>query len=230
MVDTPVAAVLAADDVASYLRRHPQFLAAYPDLALTLQMPRQHGEVASLASWQLQSLRERNGAQESRLQELIDNAQRNEVLMLQVHALTLALMRAPGLAQVLEVAVQMVSDGLGVDHVRLLLFLEAPDLPAMPWLHLEPRGPAAVPMFATLLETGQPHCGRLTDAQAHFLFGGQERMPGSAALVPLGDLGLLALGSDDANHFHPGMGLTFITLLAEALVAAISRFPADTPP
>ena len=52
----------------------------------------------------------------------------------------------------------------------------------------------------------------------------------SSALLPLGDndatLGMLAIGSGDANRFHPGMGTVFLKLIAETVAAAIARFPA----
>jgi uncharacterized protein YigA (DUF484 family) len=38
---------------------------------------------------------------------------------------------------------------------------------------------------------------------------------------------MLALGSDDANRFHPGIGTIFLKLIAQALDAAISRFPTE---
>lgn len=227
MADTSLASSLDAGEVAAYLRSHPQFLADHPDLALTLQMPREHGEVASLASWQLQALRGRERELEARLQELIDIAQRNEVLMLQVHAITLALMAAPDLDSGLAEAVRMMAEGLAVDQVRIVLFLDAPALAAAPWLQLEPRGPAALTLFGELLAVGQPQCGRLSDQQAQYLFSDHGEQPASAALVPLGGVGLLALGSSDANHFHPGMGTTFLALLAAALDTAVARLTRD---
>lgn len=229
MADTSLESSLSADEVAAYLRHHPQFLADHPDLALALRIPREHGEVASLASWQLQALRERERELEARLLELIDNAQRNEVLMLQVHGITLRLMAAPDLAQGLDEAVRMMAEGLRVDQVRIVLFLDTPDLATADWLQLEPRGPAALPLFGELLAAGEPQCGRLNDAQAQYLFADEGAAPASAALVPLGSAGLLALGSDDANHFHPGMGTTFLDLLAAALGTAIARLPIDPP-
>jgi uncharacterized protein YigA (DUF484 family) len=49
----------------------------------------------------------------------------------------------------------------------------------------------------------------------------------SAALLRIGGQGMLAIGSDDPNRFHPGIGTIFLKLIAQALDAAISRFPAD---
>jgi uncharacterized protein YigA (DUF484 family) len=35
---------------------------------------------------------------------------------------------------------------------------------------------------------------------------------------------MLAVGSPDANRFHPGMGTVFLKLIAEAVGAAVARF------
>ena len=95
-------ASLPADDgpgaaaVASYLRRHPDFLSQHPDLALSLRVPREHGNgrAASLAGYQLEVLRDKNREFARRIRQLVEIATENETLMRRVHALNLALMRA----------------------------------------------------------------------------------------------------------------------------------------
>lgn len=70
-----------ANDVAGFLRRHPEFLADFPDLAMNLKLPREQGASTSLASYQLEVLRDKTRALTRRLQELIEVAQENEQLM-----------------------------------------------------------------------------------------------------------------------------------------------------
>ncbi|HEY1069952.1 MAG TPA: DUF484 family protein, partial [Thermomonas sp.] len=65
---------LGAHEVAAWLRRHPTFLQQFPDLALTLVVPRDNGPTASLASYQLDILREKNRELTKRLHELFANA------------------------------------------------------------------------------------------------------------------------------------------------------------
>ena len=71
---------LGAHEVATWLRRHPEFLRQFPDLAGSLVVPRESGPAASLASYQLEVLREKNRELTRRLQELFANAQDNERL------------------------------------------------------------------------------------------------------------------------------------------------------
>ena len=84
---------LGAHEVATWLRRHPSFLQQFPDLALTLVVPREDGPAASLASYQLEVLRDKNRELSRRLSELAANAQVNERLAVRTHQLTLALMK-----------------------------------------------------------------------------------------------------------------------------------------
>jgi uncharacterized protein YigA (DUF484 family) len=59
---------LGAHEVAAWLRRHPQFLKQFPDLAISLVVPREDGPAASLASYQLEVLRDKNLELSRRLQ------------------------------------------------------------------------------------------------------------------------------------------------------------------
>ena len=58
MSETTAREGLNPTEVASFLRRHPEFLSEYPDIALTLAMPRYQGASTSLAHYQLDVLRE----------------------------------------------------------------------------------------------------------------------------------------------------------------------------
>lgn len=217
---------LNAMEVASYLRRHPEFLNEFPDLALALVLPREHGKAASLASYQLEVLRDKNRELSRRLHELIEIAHENEQLMVRVHTLTLALMRAKTLSETARAVAAALTEDFGTDLVRLVLFRADPDLPAAAWLIAEPSGAPAFPAFAEFLKRAEPLCGRLQQDKLDALFGEQAAEVQSAVLMPVGNVGMLAVGSHDANRFHPGMGTIFLKLISEALAAALARFPA----
>ena len=84
---------LGAHEVAAWLRRHPTFLKQFPDLALSLVVPRDEGPTASLASYQLEVLRDKNRELSKRLGDLFANAQENERLAVRTHQLALTLMK-----------------------------------------------------------------------------------------------------------------------------------------
>lgn len=215
---------LDAMEVASYLRRHPDFLNEFPDLALALVLPREQGQAASLASYQLDVLRDKNRELNRRLHELIEIAHENQLLMVRVHTLTLALMRAGTLPETLNAVVAALTEDFNTDLVRIVLFRADGDLPIAEWLLLEPEGARALPAFAEFLKRGDPLCGRLQQDKLDALFGSRVGEVASAVLLPVAGVGMLAVGSQDANRFHPGMGTVFLKLIAEAVAAAVARF------
>lgn len=218
---------LEAMDIAEYLRQHPRFLEHFPDVAAELVMPREHGPAASLAAYQLETLRARNRELNQRLAELVEIAGDNEQLMVRVHTLTVGLLRDDNLADTCKSFVAALHEDFHTDLVRLVLFRGDADLPRADWLIAVPQGARALPAFTDFLSRGEPACGRLAQEKLDSLFGAEATRVQSAALLKLGAQGVLAIGSEDPNRFHPGIGTIFLKLIAQALDAAISRFPAE---
>ena len=219
---------LAAMDIAEFLRQNPNFLENFPDVAAELVLPRENGSAASLAAYQLETLRARNHELNERLAELVSIAGDNEQLMVRVHTLTVGLLRDNNLADTCKSFVGALNEDFHTSLVRLMLFRDDTGLPHADWLPCVPKGAKALPEFADFLARGEPACGRLAQAKLDRLFGPEAAKVHSAALLKIGEAGMLAIGSDDANRFHPGIGTLFLKLIAQALDAAISRFPAET--
>ena len=217
---------LTAMEVASYLRRHPEFLRDFPDLALTLHVPREQGATTSLASYQLEVLRDKNRELGRRLHELVEIAGENEQLMVRVHSLTVGLMRERTLADTVRRLAAGLTEDFHTDLVRLVLFRADADLPGAEWLLAQQDGSSSLPAFAEFLQRNEPLCGRLQPEKLDALFGERAAEVRSAVLVPIDGVGMLAIGSHDAARFHPGMGTVFLKLIAEAAAAAVARFPA----
>ncbi len=211
--------------VAAYLRRHPEFLSEYPELAAKLTMPprEQGGAVSSLAVYQLQSLRDKNSELERRLAELIEIAAENERLMERVHALTVALLRANTVEVTARTVIARLSADFHTEQVRLLLFGDEPKLPRADWLQQIPEGAAGLPEFAEFLRKGEPSSGRLAADKLARLFGDAAAQIQSVAMMQLGDAGILAIGSADPNRFQPGMGTLFLKMIAATITAALAR-------
>ena len=224
MAELSVKDGLTAMEVASYLRRNPEFLNEFPDLAPALVLPREQGSAASLASYQLDVLRDKNRELNRRLHELIEIAHENQLLMVRVHTLTLALMRATSLPETLHAVVAALTEDFNTDLVRIVLFRADGDLPAAEWLLIEPAGASGLPVFAEFLKRAEPLCGRLQQDKLDILFGNRVDEVASAVLLPIQGVGMLAVGSQDANRFHPGMGTVFLKLIAEAVATSVARF------
>ena len=211
-------------DVAAWLRRHPNFLQQFPDLALTLVVPREQGPAASLASYQLEVLRDKNRELSRRLHELFANAQENERLAVRTHQLTLALMKQRDAADTARAMVATLAEDFSGDLVRMVLFAPVPGVDGADWLQTIAQDDARLSAFRDCLREGEPICGRLQPDKHALLYGARADEVQSSALLPLPGLGLLAVGSRDANRFFPGMGTLFLRMMGEAFIAAMGRF------
>jgi uncharacterized protein YigA (DUF484 family) len=211
-------------EVAAFLRRHPRFLDQFPDLALTLNVPREEGQATSLASYQLEVLRDKNRELNRRLHELYGVANENERLTVRTHQFTLALMRARDPADVLRTAVAVLTEDFGSELVRVVLDRADPRLPAAEWLQAIAPDDVAMRPFAEFRRAADPLCGRVQPEKLALLFGPRADEVQSAALLPLEGRGMLAIGSADADRFYPGMGTLFLRLMAEALDASLARY------
>ena len=215
---------LEAMDVAAWLRRHPTFLKDFPDVADMLVIPREHGRAASLAGYQLELLRERLSELEARLTELVEIAGENEQRAVQVHTYTLSLLRTVDLPSCARAVVAGLREDFHTEHVCLLLGSHCTDIDGLPWVRCVPGGLESMGTFADFLARGEPLCGRLAPDKLDALFGADASAVQSAALIKLGSTGLLGVGSEDANRFHPGIGTLFLKLIAEAASVALGRY------
>ena len=217
----------ADESVAEYLKAHPDFFERNLTLLSALRLPHHTtGGAISLVERQLEVLRQRNLAMESRLKELVEVARSNDRLAGRIHALALLLMRTRSREGVIDVLDENLREGFAVDRAALVLFDSVPGLvqghsSVVQVVHRE--DPALGP-FKTFLQSSAPRCSRLRDAQRDFLFG-----PGadiqSMALVPLGprsEFGFLAIGSRNPEHFHPGKSIDFLARLGELTACALS--------
>ncbi|QDH71214.1 DUF484 family protein [Marilutibacter alkalisoli] len=215
---------LGAHEVAAWLRRHPNFLKQFPDLALSLVVPRDEGSAASLASYQLEVLRDKNRELSRRLQELFFNAQENERLAVRTHQLALVLMRQTSAADTLRAMAATLAEEFNGDMVRLVMLKPVEGLDNAEWLQVIAEGDEALTPFRDGLADGEPLCGRLQPEKNAVLYGARSEQVMSSALLPLPGVGLVAVGSHDANRFYPGMGTLFLRMMGESLVTALKRY------
>lgn len=223
---------LGAHEVAAWLRRHPQFLRQFPDLALTLVVPRDEGPAASLASYQLDVLRDKNRELSRRLQELFANAQENERLAVRTHQLTLALLRQTTAADTLRAMAATLAEDFSGDMVRIVWFAPVAELEGADWFQHVPAEDTRLQPFRDCIADGEPLCGRLQPEKNALLYGLRAEEVQSSALLPVPGqaqderraIGLIAVGSRDPNRFFPGMGTLFLRMMGEALAVAMRRF------
>jgi uncharacterized protein YigA (DUF484 family) len=218
--------------VADYLQAHPDFFERHQTLLTTLRVPHRPGAAVSLVERQVSTLRQRNLQLEGKLRDLVDVARSNDQLAEKVHALATRLLAAGSRAQAVGVAEELLRSSFNADQSVLVLF-ETDSVgefgefgnKTRRFLRLVERNDSALGPFKTFLAASEPRCGTIRDSQKAFLFGPDADEIGSAALVPLGEnasTGLLAIGSRDADYFHPGKSMDFLARLGDLLGCALA--------
>ncbi len=221
---------LTEDAVHDYLETNPDFFEQHGELLSSLRLPHISGVAVSLVERQVSVLRQKDLKLERKLKELIEVARVNEALGAKMHQLTLHLLASHDISETLEAIEVALRTGFNADLSVLVLFGEPSDFEDINvgrFFKPVERESESLKAFSTFLNSNNPRCGQVRDSQRDFLFGKETDEVGSAALVPLGKksgIGFLAIGSSDANRFHPGMSMAFLSRLGDLVAEALKRF------
>ncbi len=205
------------DDVAAYLKEHPEFFENYAEIVADVFIPHPHGGRAiPISERQILTLRERSKQLEAKLSEMIQFGEENDAIGEKVHRLTLALVGTPDAPALLHAATFNLREDFAVPHVALRVWHPdmAQDAPVSD----------AVRTFAAGLV--HPHCGPLAMADTAAFFGEAAPLLKSYAYVALrgkDTFGLLVLASEDAQRFYPEMGTLYLTRIGEVIAACLLR-------
>lgn len=216
--------------VHDFLKRNPDFFERHASLLGTLRLPHVAGGTVSLVERQVSMLRQKDLRRDRKLKDLVEVARANDALAVKIHRLALRLLAARDLPQTLQAIETSLRTAFGADQSVLVLFGDPSTFPETEigrFFRPVDRDDPAMRPFATFLVSSQPRCGQVRDAQRNVLFGSETDEVGSAALVPLGEkceIGFLAIGSVDADRFHPGMSFDFLARLGELVAGALKRF------
>ncbi len=211
---------MTAEEVALFFRTHPQFFDQHPELLETIFVPHPYGGRAiPLAERQILSLREKVKLLEGKLQELLKFGEANDAISEKVHRLATGLVAARDFAAATQALRFHLREDFSVPHVALRL-----------WGRVLPAGaPEGAPVEDALraqAETmGAPQCGPAAGSPYLAWFGDAREHIRSVALVPLGQtkaVGLLALGSEDAQRFYAEMGTLYLRRIGELTAAALA--------
>lgn len=208
--------------VTEFLRQNPNFLEQEPDLLKDLELSHASGSAASLIEKQVQYLRSQNESLEQRLNQLMQVASDNEKLMTRLHQLTLELMAIRDLPAFFDQLSESLLSEFNADIINITLFdIKVEASPTTPIFQMH-RDDPELQQFQDQLEKGVSICGRLNSNKRDYLFASRGQRVQSTALVPLGEDGLLAIGSNDPARFYPGMGTLFLDLLAGVVTSRLA--------
>jgi len=208
------------EEVAGYLKDHPDFFEQYAELLAEIYIPHPHGGRAiPISERQILTLRERNRQIEGKLREVIQYGEENDAISEKVHRISLALMGATELRGALNAVYLNLREDFAVPHVVLRLWRGANG--GMP--EFEPVSAAAREFAASL---ANPYCSGHAAVDTAGLFGEASAHLRSFSYLPLRDgeaFGLLALASEDPHRFYPEMGTLYLKRLGDLIGAAVVR-------
>jgi uncharacterized protein YigA (DUF484 family) len=218
---------MKSDEVVRYLQDNPQFFEEHAEVVSHMVIPHPHGgRTISITERQMLSLRDKNRQLESKLSELLQFGEENDSISEKMHRLGVAMVAAANFQSVLHTLNFHLRDDFAVPHVAMRLWGRSEKIAVQP---------EALPEFAEVsdeLQTFaesllQPYCGSTSGFETSSWFGEAAKHIRSQALIALrnggGTIGMIALGSEDAQRFYAGMGTLYLERLGEMASAALAR-------
>lgn len=217
-----------ADDVACYLKDHPEFFEQHAALLAEIYLPHPHGgRTISISERQQLALRDKNNALENKLRELIRFGEENDAIGDKVHRLSLALIMARDLDSALHRLYFNLREDFAVPHVALRLWRPARSAEA-PHPEFADVG-RELRAFAENL--ANPLCGAHPLHETDKWFGEDGprlRSFAFAALRAEHAFGLLVFASEDGGRFYPEMGTLYLKRIGELASAALLPYLEET--
>jgi len=214
---------LFPEEIAEYLKDNPGFFEHYADLMAQIFVPHPHGgRAVSLVERQMLTLREKNRQTETKLAELIAFGEENDAISEKVHRLAVGLVAAETFQAVIHLLNFHLRDDFSVPHVALRLWNKPADVDNLPEFAAVSE---ELQVFAETL--ARPYCGSTAGFGTASWFGEHASHIRSQALIALrnggGTIGMIALGSEEAQRFYTDMGTLYLERLGEMVSAALAR-------
>lgn len=195
-------------EVAAFLKQNPDFLRKYPDIVHELDIPHETGGAISLVEHQSKILRDKNNELHERLQQLVENARRNDRLFEQTRRLTLDLLDAQSIEEVEQALQESMNLVYGVDYACITLFVPAMNMQAVIEVEMQDQ-------MVRHFGRKQAIVGQLSDDQMELFFHAQSKVGSMAACLLKNDLGIMALGHKQDEYFKSNMDTLFLDYVAE---------------
>jgi uncharacterized protein len=211
-----------SEDVARYLKAHPEFFEEYAELLGSIYIPHPHGGRAiPLSERQVLTLREKGKVLEGKLRELVQFGEENDSISERLHRVTLAMLKARDIAGLLDALYGTLQADFAISAAAVRAW---PNAPASERIEFAAVSPEAR-VFAESLS--EPYFSTQPMFESGAWVGNEEQGVASLAYLPLRaekPFGVLVLGSDDAERFAPDKGTLYLTRLSEAVSMALTRY------
>ncbi len=213
---------LRSEEVARYLREHPEFFEEHAEFLASMQIPHPHGGRAiPIAERQMLTLREKSRALEGKLRELVQFGEENDSISERVHRITLALLAARDLPLLLDALYDNLRADFAVPAIALRLWIEAPAQDRIEYADIGQEARVFAESIA------DPYFSERPILDTGLWFGDGHADVRSLAYVPLRlerTIGLLVLGSEDPQRFSADKGTLYLTRLGQVISMALKRY------
>jgi uncharacterized protein YigA (DUF484 family) len=211
-----------AQEVARYLKDHPEFFEEYADLLGSIYLPHPHGGRAiPLSERQMLTLREKSKVLEGKLRELVQFGEENDSISERLHRITLALLKARDISELLDALYANLQRDFAITAASVRAWPNTLALQRSEFAEVSPEAHVFAESLAEAYFSAQPMFESAAWLPA------AEQSIGSLAYLPLRaekTFGLLVLGSEDQQRFAPDKGTLYLTRLSEAVSMALCRY------
>lgn len=215
---------VSEEQVANFLKSEPEFFMRNAELLNDIVLTHETGAAISLVERQLSVMRTRNQDLRDRLDELMDNAKKNDQLFTYCKHLILALLDAEDLGDLIDALLYSFDHEFHIEHTRIILFDSS--------LKLAPKRASTMNIErakAVLKQTiteSRNFCGNLNSIETELVFGHSAPDVGSSAIVNLSanrPLGIIAIGNKDPLHYRGTQGTVFLNYLGDVISRILPR-------
>ncbi len=212
------------EDVAQYLQDNPQFFETYADMLSEIKIPQPYdGRAISISERQISALREKNKLLQEKLHELINIGENNDTIGEKMHRLAVSLLEFNSVEELLHGLNYNLCEDFSIPHVVMRL-----------WYLNDIKSNLKRPEFSSVSKAvkisvesmRKPYCGAQISDDIKPWFGQDAKYLQSFSIIPLRrkrTIGLLVMGSPDAERFFPEMGTLYLERLGELVSSALAR-------
>ena len=217
---------LSEEQVKRYLIENPGFFINHEQLLADIALPHASGGAVSLLERQVSLLRERNIETRKRLNDLLDQGQRNDVLFNKTKSLILNLLESKQINDLVERLQAYCLAEFQVDAACFsLIATDATHKVSQCQVLAENEVKMKLP---SLLASSEAVSGSFREEEFAVLFANAHDVIASAVAMPIKSdgklIGFLALGSQDAHYFSKSMDAMFLSFIADVVARLLPRY------
>lgn len=217
---------MKTEEIARYLAAHPEFFEQFPHLLTDVRISHPFdGRAISIAERQILNLRDKVTLLETKLSELIQFGEENDIISIKLQRVAVTLISANDIAALLQTLYLNLREDFAIPHCVVRIWHPADEGAEF--------AAASEAVKNWVDNMPHPQCGAYLHPEALTWFGDTSLLRSYAA-IPLKNHethGVLLLASEDPQRFYPQMGTLYLQRLGELITAGLQRLlpPVETP-